>query len=69
MTVPPRCADPEQAQPYFAQLRQLAEQAAGWNLPGVEMNELSMGMSGDFAVAIAEGATLIRIGSALFGGR
>jgi hypothetical protein len=61
MTMPAPDPDPEAARPIFARLRALAE-AAG--LP-----ELSMGMSDDFEVAIEEGATLVRIGSALFGAR
>ncbi len=61
MTMPPWSDDPEQSRPYFQQLAQLARQQG---LPKV-----SMGMSGDFEVAIQEGATLIRVGTALFGRR
>lgn len=63
MTMPPYHPDPEKSRPYFAALRQLKEQYAP-HLPG-----LSMGMSEDFEVAIAEGATIVRVGTALFGTR
>ena len=66
--IPPADADPERARPHFAALRELAARAGGGR-PHVELRELSMGMSGDFAVAIAEGATLVRIGTAIFGAR
>lgn len=69
MTMPPLFDDPEGARPYFRQLRLLAEEIARLAIPGVAMEELSMGMSGDYAAAIAEGATLVRVGSAIFGGR
>ncbi|WP_114205599.1 YggS family pyridoxal phosphate-dependent enzyme [Acidisarcina polymorpha] len=68
MTVPPWSEDPECARPYFVQLRHLRDQlAARWT--GLDFSELSMGMSGDFAVAIEEGSTCIRVGTALFGKR
>jgi hypothetical protein len=69
MTMPPFFDDPEGARPYFLELRGLAETIATEAIPGVAMTELSMGMSGDFEVAIEEGATLVRIGSAIFGER
>ncbi len=69
MTLPPWEADLEEVRPYFRQLRQLAEQIAELELPDVGMHELSMGMSHDYEVAIEEGATLIRIGTAIFGER
>ncbi|OPZ64177.1 MAG: hypothetical protein BWY85_01295 [Firmicutes bacterium ADurb.Bin506] len=69
MIMAPYSADPEAARPWFRQGRQLLAQLARMNLPGVEMEQLSMGMSGDFEVAIEEGATMVRIGSALFGSR
>lgn len=69
MTMPPFFDDPEAARPFFAGLRQLAELIDAEAIPGVEMKELSMGMSGDFQAAIREGATLVRIGSAIFGER
>jgi hypothetical protein len=69
MTMPPFFDDPERARPYFRELRRISEEIAVENVPNVEMKELSMGMSGDFEVAIAEGATLVRVGSAIFGER
>lgn len=69
MALPPYCENPEEVRPYFRQLRQLAQQLAALKLPGVSMDELSMGMSHDFAVAIEEGATLVRVGTAIFGAR
>ena len=69
MTMPPWRPDPEEVRPYFRQLRQARDQLQALHLPGVELAELSMGMSDDFAVAIEEGATLVRIGTALFGRR
>jgi pyridoxal phosphate enzyme (YggS family) len=69
MTMPPFFDDPERARPYFRELRQLRDHIRGLALPGVAMDELSMGMTGDFEAAIAEGATLVRIGTAIFGGR
>lgn len=68
MTVPPWSEDPEVARPYFVQLRRLRERlAGGW--PRLDFSQLSMGMSGDFSVAIEEGSTCVRIGTALFGKR
>jgi hypothetical protein len=61
MTMPPWSDDPEQSRPYFQELARLAQR---YGLP-----QLSMGMSGDFEVAIEEGATIIRVGTALFGAR
>lgn len=69
MTMPPFFDDPEAARPYFAELKRLSEIIAREEVPGVEMTELSMGMSGDFEAAIQEGATLVRIGTAIFGDR
>lgn len=69
MCLPPYFADPEQVRPYFRQLRELAAGIDAQQIPGVMMKELSMGMSGDFEVAIEEGATLVRIGTAIFGER
>jgi len=69
MTMPPFFDAPEQARPFFRQLSRLREQIIDRNIPGVGMDELSMGMTGDFEVAIAEGATLVRIGTAIFGAR
>ncbi len=69
MTMPPFFDDPEAARPYFSELRKLSQLIAAEKVPGVEMQELSMGMSGDFEAAIQEGATLVRVGTAIFGAR
>jgi len=69
MTMAPLSDDPETARPHFRRLRQLAEQVRAWGLPGVTMEHLSMGMSGDFEVAVEEGASLVRVGTAIFGAR
>jgi pyridoxal phosphate enzyme (YggS family) len=69
MTMPPFFDDPEAARPYFAGLRKLSEAIAALEITGVDMAELSMGMSGDFEAAIQEGATLVRVGTAIFGER
>jgi PLP dependent protein len=67
MTIPPLAADPENSRRYFGTLRQLRDELAAEF--GVALDELSMGMSNDFTVAIEEGATMVRIGTALFGPR
>ncbi len=69
MALPPYCEDPEAVRPFFRRLRELAGEIDRLGLPGVEMRELSMGMSHDFEVAIEEGATLVRVGTAIFGER
>jgi PLP dependent protein len=69
MTIPPFTDDPEGARPYFRRLRELHDQIAAGNLPRIHMNELSMGMSHDFEVAIEEGSTCVRVGTAIFGAR
>ena len=69
MTVPPYTEDPQGARPHFRRLRELRDQIAGRGLPGIGMDELSMGMSHDFEVAIEEGSTCVRVGSAIFGHR
>lgn len=69
MTMPPYYDDPDNARPYFASLKRLSEKVKKENIPRVEMKELSMGMTGDFETAIQEGATLVRIGTAIFGER
>lgn len=69
MTIPPLTADPDLARPYFRTLHDLARQIAALDLPTVGMDELSMGMSNDYEVAIEEGATLVRVGTAIFGAR
>lgn len=69
MTVPPFADDPEKARPYFRQLREVQKRIDVRNLPAVKMNVLSMGMSHDFEIAIAEGSTCVRVGTAIFGAR
>jgi PLP dependent protein len=69
MTMPPFFGDPDRARPYFGRLRELRERLMGAGILTPEMSELSMGMSGDFEVAVEEGATLVRIGTLLFGPR
>jgi pyridoxal phosphate enzyme (YggS family) len=69
MAIPPPTADAELARPYFQALRDLAARVGGLGIPSVLMEELSMGMSNDYEVAIEEGATLVRIGAAIFGAR
>ncbi|NTU60170.1 MAG: YggS family pyridoxal phosphate-dependent enzyme [Deltaproteobacteria bacterium] len=69
MAIPPYLADAEEVRPYFRAVRELADRIRALELPGVAMEELSMGMSHDFPVAIEEGATLVRVGTALFGER
>ncbi|MBU2055331.1 MAG: YggS family pyridoxal phosphate-dependent enzyme [Proteobacteria bacterium] len=69
MTMPPWFNDPEEARPFFRALRELRDRIIAEKIPRVEMRELSMGMTGDFAVAIEEGATIVRIGRGIFGER
>lgn len=69
MTIAPFTENPEEVRLVFRQLKMLAESLEKMRLPEVQMQELSMGMSGDFGVAVEEGATLVRIGSRIFGTR
>jgi PLP dependent protein len=69
MTLPPFAKDPQAARPYFRKLRELRDQIAARKLPAVGMDTLSMGMSHDFEVAIEEGSTCVRVGTAIFGTR
>ncbi len=69
MTVPPFTDDPEAGRPFFRRLRVLRDAIASRQLPGIAMRELSMGMSHDFEVAIEEGSTCVRVGTAIFGER
>ena len=69
MAIPPYADDPEEVRPHFRALRQLAERIDSLDISDVAMRELSMGMSADFGVAVEEGATLVRIGTAIFGER
>ena len=68
MTMPPYFYQPEKVRPFFAALRKLRDQIEQTQ-PNVSLTELSMGMTGDFEVAIKEGATLVRVGTAIFGER
>ena len=69
MVLPPYFENAEQVRPFFRRLRELASTVESAGLPNVAMQELSMGMSHDFEVAIAEGATIVRVGTAIFGER
>jgi PLP dependent protein len=69
MTVPPFTDNPEGARPYFRLLRDLRDQITARKLPAIQMDVLSMGMSHDFEVAIEEGSTCVRVGTAIFGTR
>jgi pyridoxal phosphate enzyme (YggS family) len=69
MLLPPWFDEPERARPYFRRLRELRERLAEEGIDRTRMRELSMGMSHDFEVAIQEGATLVRVGTAIFGKR
>jgi pyridoxal phosphate enzyme (YggS family) len=69
MIMPPYFDEPEKARPYFIRLREFRDRIQKEGIEGVRMDELSMGMSGDFEAAIEEGATMIRVGTAIFGER
>ena len=69
MTMPPYFYEPERVRPFFIELRKLRDRIKNATIPNVVMDELSMGMTGDFEAAIQEGATLVRIGTAIFGER
>ncbi len=69
MTMPPYFYAPEKVRPYFKALRELRDRIKADSISRVNLDELSMGMTGDFEVAIQEGATLVRIGTAIFGER
>jgi pyridoxal phosphate enzyme (YggS family) len=69
MTVPPFTRDPQGARPYFRKLRELRDRIAARKLPAVGMDQISMGMSHDFEVAIEEGSTGVRVGTLIFGER
>jgi uncharacterized pyridoxal phosphate-containing UPF0001 family protein len=69
MVMPPYSDDPEQSRPHFAALRRLRDAQAAISRPNVHLTELSMGMSHDLEIAVAEGATLVRVGTAIFGSR
>ncbi|MGI6518059.1 MAG: YggS family pyridoxal phosphate-dependent enzyme [Bacillota bacterium] len=69
MVIAPYSDNPEDARPWFSQARQLMRELGRLSISNVSMDELSMGMSGDYEVAIEEGATIIRVGTAIFGER
>ena len=69
MLLPPWFDDPEQARPYFRRLRLLRDRLIEEGIDHARLGDLSMGMSHDFEVAIQEGATLVRVGTAIFGKR
>jgi len=69
MTMPPYFNAPEKVRPFFSALRELRDQIKNEGIPNISMDELSMGMTGDFEAAIQEGATMVRIGTAIFGER
>ena len=69
MTLPPVPESPENARPWFTRLRELRDQWLAANVPSTMLAELSMGMSADFEVAIQEGSTMVRVGTAIFGSR
>jgi pyridoxal phosphate enzyme (YggS family) len=68
MAIPPLPQHPDDSRPHYRELRKLLDAARGWGLPAT-FRELSMGMTGDFEVAIEEGATMVRVGTAIFGAR
>ena len=69
MLLPPFAEDPEKARPWFKRLRELGDELAASGVPAGQLRELSMGMSHDFHVAVEEGATIVRVGTAIFGER
>jgi PLP dependent protein len=69
MGMPPFGREPEASRPYFRRMRELFGEVSSSRIPGVEMKELSMGMSNDYEVAVEEGATMVRVGTAIFGER
>ena len=71
MCIPPIADEPEDARPYFKEAAALFNEMKNWDLPAERFSptELSMGMSGDFEVAIEEGSTMVRVGSSIFGPR
>lgn len=69
MVLPPFSDDPEDMRPYFRQVRQLKDELNALKLPNFDIKHLSMGMTGDYEIAVEEGATIVRLGTALFGRR
>jgi PLP dependent protein len=69
MVLPPYAEDPEHARPWFKRLREIRDGLVSGGVPADRLRELSMGMSHDFHVAVEEGATIVRVGTAIFGAR
>jgi uncharacterized pyridoxal phosphate-containing UPF0001 family protein len=69
MTIPPQNPDAENSRQYFSALRELRDKFQAKNIEGIELKELSMGMTNDYSIAVEEGATLVRVGTAIFGQR
>lgn len=69
MLIPPWSTDPEETRPWFVRLRQLRDRLLASNVPAPALRQLSMGMSHDFEAAVEEGATIVRVGTAIFGAR
>jgi uncharacterized pyridoxal phosphate-containing UPF0001 family protein len=69
MLLPPAVQDPDEVRPFFRSLRKVREKLLARGVEASMLQELSMGMSHDFEVAVEEGATLVRVGTAIFGGR
>jgi hypothetical protein len=69
MLLPPLANDPEDARPWFRRLRSVRDELASGGVPAAMLRELSMGMSHDFEVAVEEGSTMVRVGTAIFGAR
>jgi uncharacterized pyridoxal phosphate-containing UPF0001 family protein len=69
MTIPPFDSNSENSRSYFTRLRELRDTCSNLNIPRINLDELSMGMSNDYEIAIEEGATLVRVGTGLFGPR
>ena len=69
MTIAPYVTDAEENRPYFQQIKQLSVDIKNKNIDNVDMDILSMGMTGDYEVAIEEGATMVRVGTGIFGAR
>ena len=69
MLLPPYSEDPEQSRPWFRRLREIRDGLITQGVPASRLRELSMGMSHDFHVAVEEGATIVRVGTAIFGER
>ena len=69
MTIAPFTDNPEDNRIYFKKMKELSDKIHALHIANVDMKELSMGMTGDYEVAVEEGATLVRVGTGIFGGR